>query len=316
MINERCHVDNKGVPAGIQVASYFNKTRDVVNAAVFENYCRENKPCVPGAVLGTAVLVFMDQLEINNNNKTYVPLMSNYMKKLFYTTVRENDCKFKKNAWRNRVDPVLKLYKGCPMMHTENTVVGSGQANGTRVLVDQIILKYGEKPFTVELECGTIVWGVFSSSVKYVSVTHVVPDMEPPSFSVTTQNFSFSCALETCGGELTVAMKGEQFPIISNSCTTGHKLQGSTMDELLVDEWQYKQNWVYVVLSRVKTMKGLYIRTKLKEDLEKYEMPVEMKAMLRAFSDNIGIKDLTDEDYTRLEKVTAFVHSTEQATST
>jgi hypothetical protein len=251
----------------------------------------------------------MDELEIFNNHKMYVPLTSNYMKKLFYWNVGENDCKMKKNSRKNRVDPVLKLYKGCPMMHTENSEVGSGQANGTRVLVEHVVLKHGEKEFPVLLECGTTVWGVFSSSVKFVTVSHVAKDMIPPSFDVTTQNFPFSCQLDCFGGELTVAMKGEQFPLISNSCTTGHKLQGSTVSEILVKEWQYRQNWVYVVLSRVKTMEGLYISSKLDEDLTKYEMPIQMKRMLSDFQDKFGINSLTEEDYTRLERVTAFTHA-------
>ena len=54
-------------------------------------------------------------------------------------------------------------------------------------------------------------------------------------------------------------MKGTQFPIISNSCTTGHKLQGYTVPKILVNDWYYGTNWAYIVLSRVKTMDGLYL---------------------------------------------------------
>jgi hypothetical protein len=51
-----------------------------------------------------------------------------------------------------------------------------------------------------------------------------------------------------------------QIPVNSNIATTGHKLQGMTKDGLVVNEWDYRcANWVYVVLSRVRTRKGLFL---------------------------------------------------------
>jgi hypothetical protein len=50
-----------------------------------------------------------------------------------------------------------------------------------------------------------------------------------------------------------------QFPINSNIATTGHKLQGMSKDLMVVIEWGSFPNWVYVVLSRVRTNLGLFI---------------------------------------------------------
>ena len=41
------------------------------------------------------------------------------------------------------------------------------------------------------------------------------------------------------------------FPVVINHATTGHKLQGKSLDELVVAEWSGVQNWAYVVLLRV-----------------------------------------------------------------
>ena len=42
--------------------------------------------------------------------------------------------------------------------------------------------------------------------------------------------------------------------------TTGHKLQGMSKDKLIVLSWNYSfKNWIYVVLSRVRTLSGLYL---------------------------------------------------------
>ena len=55
-----------------------------------------------------------------------------------------------------------------------------------------------------------------------------------------------------------------QFGVNSNIATTGHKLQGMTENQLIVSSWMYStRNWVYVVLSRVKELKGLFILKKL-----------------------------------------------------
>ena len=55
------------------------------------------------------------------------------------------------------------------------------------------------------------------------------------------------------------AIQIKQFPVVGNSATTGHKLQGKSVDEIVVAEWLKVKNWTYVVLSRVRTLKGLFI---------------------------------------------------------
>ena len=103
--------------------------------------------------------------------------------------------------------------------------------------------------------------------------------------------------------ETTLALQGTAFPIISNNCTTGHKLQGCTVDSILVNDWHYKQNWVYVVLSRVKTMKGLCLRKKLDTNLDKYTKSEDMKAMIKKFADTVAVTHITEEEYETLETI-------------
>ena len=81
-------------------------------------------------------------------------------------------------------------------------------------------------------------------------------------------------------------MRMNQFPLVSNSATTGHKLQGKTVSSIMIYEWTYKfMNWACVVLSRVGTMNGVYIRkgNGLSEDVDKYKVPEELKVMLQGF---------------------------------
>jgi hypothetical protein len=55
-------------------------------------------------------------------------------------------------------------------------------------------------------------------------------------------------------------LKLTQFPININVGTTCHKLQGATKSFLVVTEFDYAtENWIYVALSRVKTLSGLFL---------------------------------------------------------
>ena len=46
-----------------------------------------------------------------------------------------------------------------------------------------------------------------------------------------------------------VKVKIIQFGVNSNKATTGHKLQGVSLDRMVVRSWNYTTRWIYVVLS-------------------------------------------------------------------
>jgi hypothetical protein len=84
-----------------------------------------------------------------------------------------------------------------------------------------------------------------------------------------------------------VEMKARQLPVVINNATTGHKLQGSSVDSLFVHSWSYVTNWVYVILSRVRTLNGLYCRKPLSTDLRKYAVPELLVKMMQEFSNRL-----------------------------
>ena len=59
-----------------------------------------------------------------------------------------------------------------------------------------------------------------------------------------------------------------QFPIVLNHATTGHKLQGKSLKQLVVAEWSKTKNWAYVVLSRVQSLEGLFLMKPIPNDFE------------------------------------------------
>ena len=83
-------------------------------------------------------------------------------------------------------------------------------------------------------------------------------------------------------------------PINSNISTTGHKLQGSTLNNLVVNSWTFKvQHWAYVVLSRVKTLNSLVLNAMLDEnrhysansELVRWEANMKNKIEKKTFQD-------------------------------
>ena len=78
-----------------------------------------------------------------------------------------------------------------------------------------------------------------------------------------------------------------QFPINSNIATTGHKLQGMSKDALIVNSWNYSfANWIYVVLSRVRTLSGLYLCSPL--DMNK---PFKVPEKLMQFEARMNLRE-------------------------
>ena len=92
-------------------------------------------------------------------------------------------------------------------------------------------------------------------------------------------------------------MKGTQLPVVSNGTTTGHKLQGCTLQSLAVFELHYSQNWIYVVLSRVTTSKGLFLLKDLSLDLDHYDMSKDMRDISHC-QQRIGLELFDSDQYT------------------
>ena len=297
-INEHCHVDVKTPPESVQIATRVNVNRDAINTAIFEDWCESNRPA-DGSVQSNACVILMDELQMTDSNNNFVDIRSNAVKRCFFQSCGEDDCKFPKSN-RGRVDPMLKLYPNCPMMLTENADVSGGIANGSRVVVKRILLRVGEAPNVLKLDCGTSILALHVGQVESLLLEHENSDIVPSTFTIESKKFAFSCKLEVGDDMFPVKMRGLQFPLISNSATTGHKLQGCTLDNILVNDWYYQQNWAYVVLSRVREMKGLYMRQKLSYKLEKYAMCKKMKNMLARLRAQKLLHDMSEEDYLEL----------------
>ena len=82
--------------------------------------------------------------------------------------------------------------------------------------------------------------------------------LQPQTYSVKVHVKSHKQSMS----ELKLRCQMTQFPVLLNDATTGHKLQGMTKDAMIVTswpKWAFFKNWEYTVLSRVRTLEGLYL---------------------------------------------------------
>jgi hypothetical protein len=121
-----------------------------------------------------------------------------------------------------------------------------------------VILKSGEMPTLIKLASGVSVRAVMASQVAQSILQHCNTRIQPPRCVIISKIHRFHAKLpfptnirtgKAVNDYELVEMKGHQFSVLSNTATTGHKLQGATLDSLFVHEWNYKENWPYVVLS-------------------------------------------------------------------
>ena len=278
--------DGDPIPPGIPYATPRNKERDSINTGLFnERLKHSNKDCL--IVLAAELMI----KNLKGNGSSMIPLQD---LNSFYTTCGEDDCKFPSRT-SSRMDPVLKLYKGCPIMLTENTNVAAGIANGTEATVSKIVLKKDTTPFQINLDDGNYVDAVYADQVLEIHLQHSnIYNIIDKNFVLKPRKFTFTArltpppSLHSRSPRFNRKMTALQLPIISNSVTTGHKLQGSSRDNILIDSFSYTSNWPYVVLSRVTTIKGLFLRKPL-DPTKDYSWSWQLSAMVRQFSESISV---------------------------
>ena len=295
-INSRVIADAAHLPDGIRYASYRNRERDAINSALFEE--RTHAAFEEGATTNDTVMILASKVQIRNGSNLLVPFTGT---RTFWEHCGEDDCKTSRQD--GRIDPVLKLYRGSLVMLPCNVDVASGQANGTTATVQSVVTKQTATPKKILLGGKTPVTIVRAEDVDHIVLRHSSSRVEPRTFHVRPRMFDFQCRLPvpellaaTIGEREEVSMRAMQLPVVSTAATTGHKLQGSGVDNILVHDWCMVKNWTYVMLSRVKTLKGLFLRRPLPLDPRKFEMPRSVQRFME-FLRTRSPPDFSQEEY-------------------
>ena len=134
---------SRHLPKDLRYATYFNRDRDAINTALFEERCTRLR-CHNVSTRDT-LIVLANKLEAKTSHDTYEPF---HNRKIFWENCGEDDIKFPKEQY-GRMDPLLKLYKGCQLMLVFNNNVRRGEANGTTVTLISVCLKPNIVPIEI-----------------------------------------------------------------------------------------------------------------------------------------------------------------------
>ena len=296
-INARVVTTADDLPHNLRYATYFNRDRDAINAGIFEQRCIDMQS--RGIPLHDSMLILCDDIKVRNGSRVYTNFRN---PRKIWEECGEDDIKVSKGS--HRMDPVLRLYSGCRVMLPHNEDVRNGIANGTQATVIRVNIYQGVVPFDVMINETCSVQAVFASQVESVILEHVNTRITPRIFRVSPKQHTFKANIskpklfQTKGSQTEqLQMKAMQIPILVNNATTGHKLQGCGVQAIFVHGWSIVRNWAYVVLSRVRTLSGLYLREQLDSNLSNYAIPDQLQSLLRKFRGSLSPTIWTEEQY-------------------
>jgi hypothetical protein len=247
---------NLQIPISTNYACHSNKERNAIHAGCFMLHLQNtHQKILTHQPLPLHTVIIKGGLQWTSTGNEVRATMS----KLIYESCGDHYC----TVENKKIDPFLCLYKGCELLLGENVDVLNGLANGTRGIFKGYKLKPGEQLHATCVN-GYFVNALFANQIEALVCTHVGSkyrgefQVEPKKNRCVVQ--IPNPLLEEKQKRIKQPIQIFQVPLIHNLATTGHKLQGQTKDTIVVSDLFYGSNWMYVILSRVKTRNGLFLR--------------------------------------------------------
>ena len=251
-------------PLKTKYATFFNAKRSKINANVFRSYLKTfHKRNSESDIPVSAIVIKADA----KWNKSKISLTFDQRKVLF------EECS-EANVRRNKSQmcaPLLCLFSGCNVLVTLNEDVVHGIANGTTCKFRKVVLKsgvvlqklqmYGYWVYTISMEAVEYMEVEWQDCDKFVGTFRLTPHVHAFRVKYPISEFGLNTRIQT-------SIELQYLPVVVNHATTGHKLQGKTVKSLVIAEWSRVKNWAYVVISRVKTLGGLFLVEPIPEDID------------------------------------------------
>ena len=242
-------------------ACHTNKQRNAITAAIFQEHLRQTHPLADDTNEPPKhTIIIKGLIESVASSGANVGVLRQRIIELGDSDLRQGT---------KLISPHLCCYVGAYFMCNSNdNLKEHGTGNGTQARLVEVRLKANPASYGCEVWDGRKVWTVCASDVEYVKFEHYPRKGESPRFFrlVPKKVSAVAQVLPHDRADQTVPMKCNvtQLPVNASDAITGHKLQGLTKDNVIVCSWNKTTNWIYVVLSRVRTLKGLYLFRKLK----------------------------------------------------
>ena len=251
-------------PIETKYATYFNKKRANINATVFRNYLKTYHEGKSESDIPLTAIVIKATTKWK---KSKIPLTFDQRKVLF-EECSEADVK---RGTSQMCAPLLCLFSGCNLMVTKNEDVLNGIANGTTCQFRKLVLKpgaqlekikmYGCWVHTISMEAVKCIEVEWQDCDQFIGKFRLKPEVGVFRVKYPISEFGLNTRVQT-------RIELQFLPIIVNHATTGHKLQGKTVKSLVIAEWSRVKNWAYVVLSRVRTLDGLFLTKPIPENID------------------------------------------------
>jgi len=278
-INKRLIGSEKGpsdkeIPQDAVYATKTNIDRAAINDGIFANHLANTHSTNPSMDPPKhTICIKASMMQWHMGKKKYKDMNKPAMD-IFYACVGEGHAKTKDGS--KHYDPLLKLYYKRPVMMNENADVGNCEANGTMCEFEGIVFRDGVDYSNLEkiVIDGYWVWCVSVCQIQSIKL-RVLDGLEEddeikyvhmsPINAVGIAHFPVPLydSVDKNTPRIWRGFKFKQFPLNVANARTIHKLQGRSIENLVISTWDYTDNWIYVALSRVKTLKGLFLRNEL-----------------------------------------------------
>ena len=285
----------KSLPGDTCYATPTNKERNSISAGMFDQHVRETHPRILRSELPPKhTLIIEADMTTSGRYGTRKGISRSMRNRIL--ELGDDDVRFDRTK---PVDPCLKCYSGGFYMCMDNDrLEKDGTGNGTQGRLKKIKLKSNAKSLRWKNWDGRKVWTVCASEVEWVEFEHhpktaeilvlenelnrlsnddpkkshldkmLKRAVQSKTFRLAPKKFTNCTARVSPHDQVGVKQEMKcnmtQIPVNSSDAITGHKLQGLTKDNLIVYSWNKLTEWIYVVLSRVKTLNGLYLVRRLK----------------------------------------------------
>jgi len=237
---------------------YSNKQRNQITDACFLKYVMNNHPLFHTSMTPPETTLMIKGI-VTIHNRDVGP---DFHKVLWGTCGDDNIVV----SQTTRIDPCLKLIQGCPLMITTNTEKKRDLVKGMTASYVGVRWKDGKCPHVEDyhgykVNCGHV-----------TDIECIILKLHTNGKHVELQPEIFQPSIKFPGMNKKSVIKGYhimQFPVNQSLAVTGHKLQGTTVELLILAEINLTMNWLYVLLSRVTSLQGLYLMKPLKKSMFK-----------------------------------------------
>ena len=262
-----------------RVATFHNLPRSYHNRRAFREYLFRHHSGNRESTIPKTAIIIKSSMQWGKSKQSLNPT--------FRKVVFENctDAHIQTSR-KTKCDPFLTLIHGCPTMGTENKNVAAGIANGTCAIFERAVFKKDKRATPIQMY-NKWIYAIDIDDVDYL-VLRWTDSQYRGTFKIKPKSAMFTVKFPIWDEygkikRLDQSLSITHFPLLLNYATTGHKLQGKSLDRLVIAEWDKTENWAYVVLSRVRTLAGLFLTEEipLLINFEPSQMYKNMMAQLR-----------------------------------